>query len=201
MGGAEQILGVIGPLSTSIAGIKLFMQTLIDAQPWLIESSLTPLPWRSNPADFESSRKKIRVAVMTWDGTVQPHPPVQRALEEVAIKMLANELVEVTHWEPSGSEEAWEIIVCISQYSTQYMLTSSSHISSSLKKGEGKLTRSMLPASHGGLYQVGLLLTTRTSRISLSKAYGSGRPSARHSVQSMPRNGMLQVLLARKTIQ
>jgi amidase len=113
MGGAEQILGVIGPLSTSIAGIKLFMQTLIDTQPWLIEPSLVPLPWRSNPAGFGTSKNQIRVGVMSWDGVVRPHPPVQRAFEEVVIKMLANELVDVVHWEPSGSEEAWEIIVRI----------------------------------------------------------------------------------------
>ena len=113
MGGAEQILGVIGPLSSSIEGIKLFMRTLIDAQPWLIEPSLVPLPWHSNPAGFASSKKKIRVAVMWDDGVVRPHPPVRRALRDVVTKMQASELVEVESWYPSGSEEAWEIIVCL----------------------------------------------------------------------------------------
>jgi len=141
MGGAEQILGVIGPLSSSIEGIKLFMRTLIDAQPWLIEPSLIPLPWRSNPAGFGGSRKKLRVAVMTWDGIVQPHPPVQRALEEVAIKMLGNELIDVVHWEPTGSEEAWEIIVRLLNQHAQYILTFHSHISSFLKKDEERLMR------------------------------------------------------------
>jgi len=115
MGGAEQILGVIGPLSTSIEGIKLFMQTLIGAQPWLIEPSLIPLPWRSNPAGFASSKRKIRVAVMYHDGAVLPHPPVRRALRETVARMQRNELVEVIPWDPSGSEEAWEIIVRISR--------------------------------------------------------------------------------------
>ena len=95
MGGAEQILGVIGPLSTSIEGIKLFMQTLIGAQPWFIEPSLIPLPWRSNPAGFASSKRKIRVAVMYHDGAVLSHPPVRRALRETVAKMQWNELVEV----------------------------------------------------------------------------------------------------------
>lgn len=155
MGGAEQILGVIGPLSSSIEGIKLFMQTLIGAQPWLIEPSLIPLPWRSSPAGFGSSKKKIRVAVMSWDGIVQPHPPVQRALEEVAIRMLANELIEVVHWEATGSEEAWEILVRLSKAHVRYILTFDSHISTFLKKDEEKPTQPTLPASPGDLFRSG----------------------------------------------
>ena len=78
---------------------------------------------------------------MTWDGIVQPHPPVQRALEEVAIKMLGNELIDVVHWEPTGSEEAWEIIVRLLNQHAQYILTFHSHISSFLKKDEERLMR------------------------------------------------------------
>ncbi|KAF2201094.1 amidase signature enzyme [Delitschia confertaspora ATCC 74209] len=69
MMGHEQVVPVIGPLSTSLEGIKLFMKTLIDAKPWIREPSLLP--------------KKLKVAVMWDDGVVRPHPPVLRALEMV----------------------------------------------------------------------------------------------------------------------
>jgi amidase len=48
MTGQEQIVPVIGPLSTSLEGIKIFMKTLIDQKPWLYEPSLVPMPWRES---------------------------------------------------------------------------------------------------------------------------------------------------------
>jgi amidase len=46
MDGQEQIVPVVGPLSTSLEGIKIFMKTLIDQKPWLYEPSLVPMPWQ-----------------------------------------------------------------------------------------------------------------------------------------------------------
>lgn len=64
MTGQEQIVPVIGPLSTSLEGIKIFMKTLIDQKPWLYEPSLVPMPWR------ESSRQDNLVrtlSLVVWD--------------------------------------------------------------------------------------------------------------------------------------
>jgi amidase len=46
MNGQEQIVPVVGPLSTGLEGIKIFMKTLIDQKPWLYEPSLVPIPWQ-----------------------------------------------------------------------------------------------------------------------------------------------------------
>jgi amidase len=46
--GQEQIVPVVGPLSTSLEGIKIFMKTLIDQKPWLYEPSLVPMPWKDS---------------------------------------------------------------------------------------------------------------------------------------------------------
>jgi amidase len=111
MAGCEQLLGAIGPLSTSISGIKLFMKTLIDAKPWLVEPSLVPLPWREYPAGFGKQKKKIRVAI-TWDDeVVRPHPPIMRALQEVVAMMSKKHEIEVVNWKPYKCDEAWEILV------------------------------------------------------------------------------------------
>ena len=48
MQGEEQIVPVIGPLSTSLEGIKIFMKTLIDQKPWLYEPTLVPMPWKDS---------------------------------------------------------------------------------------------------------------------------------------------------------
>lgn len=55
MGGCEQLLGTLGLLSTSICGIKLFMKTVIDSEPWLIEPSLVPIPWQHRQAQDQDS--------------------------------------------------------------------------------------------------------------------------------------------------
>ena len=86
--GQEQIVPVIGPISTSLSGIKVFMKTLVDAKPWLREASLLPFPWRTEPQIpvLSHGGKKLRIGVMYDDGVVRPHPPILRALRLVAEK-------------------------------------------------------------------------------------------------------------------
>jgi len=107
MGGAEQIVPTIGPLSTSLEGCKLFTKTIIDAEPWNKEPSLLPLPWKEEDA-FKG--RKLKVAVLWDDGVVKPHPPVTRALKQVVEKLKANGNVELVEWNPYKHDLAWELI-------------------------------------------------------------------------------------------
>lgn len=111
MGGSEQIVPTIGPLSTSLEGCKLFTKTLIDAKPWYDEPSLLPFPWKEEDV-FKG--KKVKVAVLWDDGVVKPHPPVTRALKQLVDKLKANENVELVEWKPYNHELAWEIAVILS---------------------------------------------------------------------------------------
>ena len=114
--GAEHIVPVIGPLSTSLAGIKLFMKTLIDAKPWLTESSLLPIPWRDNQSYLRAdgkSKPRLKVGVLWDDGIVKPHPPVTRALKETVEKLRKVEGVEIVDWKPYKHDEAWNIIASL----------------------------------------------------------------------------------------
>jgi amidase len=108
MGGAEQIVPTIGPLSTSLEGCKLFIKTIIDAKPWYKEPSLLPFPWKE---DDPFNGKKLKVAVLWDDGVVKPHPPVTRALKQVVDKLKSKGNVEVVEWKPYKHDLAWEIIV------------------------------------------------------------------------------------------
>ena len=108
MDGEEQIVAVLGPLSTSFAGIKLFMKTVIAAQPWLKEPSLVPIPWRDQDKYFADG--KLKVAVMWHDDVVRPHPPVTRALNMIVDGLKKVEGVEVVNWTPYKHEKAWDII-------------------------------------------------------------------------------------------
>ncbi|KAF2709609.1 putative glutamyl-tRNA amidotransferase subunit A [Pleomassaria siparia CBS 279.74] len=110
--GQDHIVPVVGPMTTSLSGIKLFMKTLIDAKPWLREHSLLPFPWRTDPqlAVLPSGNKKLKVGIMYDDGVVKPHPPITRALRSVAVKLGKVKGVEIVEWEPYKHDLAWSII-------------------------------------------------------------------------------------------
>lgn len=111
MAGEEQVVPVLGPLSTSLEGIKLFMKTVIAAKPWLNEPSVVPIPWRDHESHLAAqNEKKLKVGVLWHDGIVMPHPPILRALQDVVEKLKKVDGVEIVDWEPYNHEEAWEII-------------------------------------------------------------------------------------------
>ncbi|TRX88859.1 hypothetical protein FHL15_010202 [Xylaria flabelliformis] len=105
MAGSEAILGTIGPLSTSLEGISLFVRTVLSARPWLREPSLVAIPWRE-----EERGRKLRVGVIWDDGVVRPHPPITAALSRVVEKLKESGEVEVVDWECWKHDLAWEII-------------------------------------------------------------------------------------------
>ncbi|KAF1973004.1 amidase [Bimuria novae-zelandiae CBS 107.79] len=112
MPGAEHILGVIGPLSTSLPAIPLFVKTLLDAKPWLRDPSLVPLPWNTSPRFpvAAAGSKTIKIGVMYHDGVVQPHTPIYRVLQNLHTKLADVPGIEVTTFTPYKHDEAWDII-------------------------------------------------------------------------------------------
>ena len=110
--GSGYIDGVLGPLSTSLDGIKMFMKTILAAKPWVTDPNLVPLPWRDEQSYLgENGRKKLKVAILWSDTVVKPHPPVMRALKEVVRRLHEVGGVEVVEWKPYKHDFAWELIV------------------------------------------------------------------------------------------
>lgn len=107
MAGADPIPGVIGPLSTSLEGIKLFMGTIIDCKPWLTEPALIPLPWNYQPI---LPTRPIKIGIMWHDSVVTPHPPLTNALHSLAAKLKAIPNISLVDWKPHLHDEAWAII-------------------------------------------------------------------------------------------
>lgn len=103
----EQILGTIGPMSTSLEGLNLFMKTVIDADPWFYEPGLSRCPWHIDEEQVTfSAARKLKIAVMWHDGVVRPHPPVTRALREVVAKLEGLDWAEIVDWKPYKHDEA-----------------------------------------------------------------------------------------------
>lgn len=112
MKGQNHVVPVIGPISTSLGGIKVFTKTLIDSKPWLVSPDMLPFEWRDD-VDWlgKDGQRHVKVAVLWDDGFVRPHPPVQRALREVAERLRSIDDVEVVDWKPYRHDYAWELIV------------------------------------------------------------------------------------------
>ncbi|MCJ1471755.1 hypothetical protein MMC13_000395 [Lambiella insularis] len=112
MAGSEHIIPVIGPLSTSLEGVKIFMKTVIAAKPWLTEPSVLPMPWIDNQSDRVGGRP-LKIGILWDDGVVKPHPPVMRALHEVVQKLKGINGLEIVDWKPYKHDEAWEILASL----------------------------------------------------------------------------------------
>ncbi|KAK5634070.1 hypothetical protein RRF57_009784 [Xylaria bambusicola] len=111
MTGADHIVPTIGPLSTSLEGVLLFVRTILHARPWLKEPSLVPIPWKDEVQLGEEGKGiKLRIGVIWDDEVVRPHPPVVAALSQVVEKLRGSNEVEVMDWQCYKHDLAWDII-------------------------------------------------------------------------------------------
>lgn len=88
--GQYAIPSVIGPLTSSVHGLKIFTKAILDSKPWAKDPAVARIPW--NEAEYElaghgGSGGQLCFAVMYDNGLVRPHPPVRRALS-IAVKAL-----------------------------------------------------------------------------------------------------------------
>ncbi|OJD36773.1 glutamyl-trna amidotransferase subunit [Diplodia corticola] len=116
MKGQEQVVPVVGPLSTSLEGVRVFVKTLVDARPWLRQVDLVPMRWRDDEdwlAKGPGGKRGLKVGVMWDDGVVRPHPPVLRAMRELVDRLKVADGVEVVEWTPYKHDLAWEIIASL----------------------------------------------------------------------------------------
>ncbi|KAI1452731.1 amidase [Annulohypoxylon moriforme] len=111
MHGAESILGTMGPLSTSLEGLRLFSKVIIDQKPWLKQPNLAAMDWKDTAELFPN--KKLRVGVIYSDNVVRPHPPILRALTELVGKLKQSPNIEIVDWSPWKHDLAWSIIASL----------------------------------------------------------------------------------------
>lgn len=83
MEGQDSILSVFGPLSNSLAGVKIFMQAIASAKPWLKDPLTRLKKWDEEEYSLaeHGGGKELCFAIMWHDGLVTPHPPITRAME------------------------------------------------------------------------------------------------------------------------
>jgi amidase len=84
-------------------------KAVIDAEPWLLDPKVSPIPWRAD-VYHEIQTRPLVIGVLYDDGVVKVHPPVERVLRETVAKLKAAGH-EVVEWEPSLHRECIKIMV------------------------------------------------------------------------------------------
>ena len=107
--GQEHIPSAIGPMTRSLSSMTTITKAVINGQPWLLDPKVVPIPWRDSMYEEIQSRPLV-VGILLDDGVVKVHPPIERALKELAAKLeeAGHELVT---WEPSLHKECIDIMV------------------------------------------------------------------------------------------
>lgn len=107
--GKESILSTQGPMAVDRDTLELFAQVVAKAQPWLEDPSLNLREWVPHKFD-----RPLKIAVQWSDGVVQPHPPITRALKEVAAACKAAGM-KVVDWncEKLRHDYAWDLTAAL----------------------------------------------------------------------------------------
>lgn len=108
MAGQESVTSVLGPMASSLVGLKIFAKTILQNRPWDRDPLVPRLPW--NEAAYELSEHgngKLCFGILTHDGHTLPHPPILRALGIVR-RALEKAGHQVLDWEPYKNQEIYE---------------------------------------------------------------------------------------------
>ncbi|PIL30761.1 hypothetical protein GSI_06929 [Ganoderma sinense ZZ0214-1] len=82
--GQESVSSVLGPMTNSLSGIKMFVKAVLDAQPWRKDPLCIRKEWSDREyalGDHGGRGGKMCFALMWDNGVIKPHPPLRRALE------------------------------------------------------------------------------------------------------------------------
>jgi amidase len=106
MSGKEAMMSTPGPMTTDRETLEIIMKAALASEPWRLDPAVTFKPW--TPVTFT---KPLKIAVQWWDGVVTPHPPMRRALREVA-EACRKAGMKVFDWncEKLDHRKGWEII-------------------------------------------------------------------------------------------
>ncbi|KAL9709179.1 hypothetical protein Ac2012v2_007534 [Leucoagaricus gongylophorus] len=83
MDGQISIYPVLGPMTTSMSGVKAFLKSVLSKKPWNYDPLVIRKQWNEDEyhlSDYDGG-KNLCFAVLWDDGVTMPHPPILRGLE------------------------------------------------------------------------------------------------------------------------
>ncbi|GJE86082.1 general amidase [Phanerochaete sordida] len=143
--GQDSIPSVLGPLSNSMSGIKVFMQAISAYKPWTKDPLARYAPWDASRYALaeHGGGKRLCFAIMWTDGMTTPHPPVTRALE-MTKRALVTAGHKVIDWKPYRHKE-----ICDTVYDVWTAASKDDYASVASMSGEPVLNTMEMEAEHG----------------------------------------------------
>ncbi|PQE17284.1 putative general amidase protein [Rutstroemia sp. NJR-2017a BVV2] len=112
MEGQETVHSVCGPLTHSVADMRLFVKSVLAEEPWKYDSKVIPMAWRQGEADTIKSKLSsggLTIGYFDCDGVVLPHPPITRGVQTV-VDVLKKNGHDVFSWKPYKHDYAVNLI-------------------------------------------------------------------------------------------
>ncbi|KAN0108812.1 amidase [Hyaloscypha variabilis] len=111
LSGMPGIVPSAGPLATNIGDLELFVKSIIDAKPWVRDSSVDAVPWFELPPPAVPSytTKFLTIGVLEEDPELPLHPPVKRALAKAVAALTAagHTLIPVHQSRSTSTSSGW----------------------------------------------------------------------------------------------
>ncbi|GAQ41146.1 hypothetical protein AtubIFM56815_009680 [Aspergillus tubingensis] len=101
--GQEHVPSSVGPMARDLSSLCYVSRLIADAQPWQLDPKCTPLPWNDS-AHEEVQNRPMVIGLILDDGVVKVHPPIERALRDLAAKLEAHGH-ELVLWDASDHLE------------------------------------------------------------------------------------------------
>ncbi|KIM22010.1 hypothetical protein M408DRAFT_333129 [Serendipita vermifera MAFF 305830] len=109
MAGQESVTSVLGPMSRTLSGLKVFTKCVLDTRPWDRDPVVPRMPWNQQAYELieHGNGGKLCIGILVHDGHTMPHPPILRALKMVreALEKAGHHTIE---WEPRWHEELYQ---------------------------------------------------------------------------------------------
>ncbi|KAF7922682.1 hypothetical protein EAE99_007259 [Botrytis elliptica] len=112
MEGQETLHSVCGPITHSVADMRLFVESVLAEEPWKFDAKVVPMPWRQSEADVIKSRISdggLTIGYYDFDGKVLPHPPILRGIKKV-VDTLKQNGHQVFEWKPYKHDHAQDLL-------------------------------------------------------------------------------------------
>ncbi|THY38662.1 glutamyl-tRNA amidotransferas-like protein subunit A [Aureobasidium pullulans] len=112
MEGQETVHSVVGPITHSVPDMRLFVQSVLEQEPWKHDSKVIPMSWRQSEHDAAVKKitsDKLILGFFNNDGVVMPHPPILRGVDKV-VSTLRENGHEVIDWKPYKHDYAVDLI-------------------------------------------------------------------------------------------
>lgn len=105
---ALNIMPSVGPMCRSLRDCDLFMRSVLEQQPYLVDPLLIPLPWTGLKTPM--SARKLKIGIMINDGMITPMPPITRALAWAESRLQTFAEVEAKPFRPYKAKEGLALV-------------------------------------------------------------------------------------------